>query len=662
MGRRDDAVVGGDMKPSTGGRSRSFIEDFNALGNVTNDFASFGLSDDGAGVGNVIGNILRLPFNPLKGAPNPKTNPIRPLDIKGAFERGKASYKRETDRAWEEMPNASKAAAAAGIVAAMKFPAVRSGKGVQTLREGVKTGAKTGALYGGLTGFGGSDGNIIERGVSSLFGAGGGALLGAGLPVLFAGGERLVNGARGMFGRGRPVAPKVIAQAFEADGVTPAQVGARVAEARARGVPLAAIDAAGDNTRDLGASISRHPGPGKTIIRDMAVPRQEGQADRLTGAIERDLGPIVNPRQQSERLMQEASEAADPFYAAFRANPGRDSPELHSLLQTPAGRDALNRARLIAANERRDPTKLGFDLDDAGETVLRGMPSPETVDLVKRGLDDIIEQARDDVTGRIKYTPYLRSVEAVRANLVGEADRLHPNYKAARQAFAGPAAAEEALRLGQKALNMPARDIEAAVARMSPAELQQFRLGYRVALSDKINRSGDYGDKVRLLTGTPEKRRALARAFDGEEGLDNFARTVADEALAQRTYQAVAGNSATAGRQLVDEATNDAGLFGTAADTAVSTGSPTATFLATLGSMLRGARNDRTGKLGEEVRGQIAAALAESDPAILREALRQAQKARAAERLGARVNQRVALRSGAAGGITAGSLVSPDRR
>src|SRR3546814_14811365 len=94
--------------------------------------------------------------------------------------------------------------------------------------------------------------------------------------------------------------------------------------------------------------------------------------------------------------MEGARRDAAPFYDAFNAQPARTSPELEAMLQTPAGRQALAQARTIAANEGRDPNALGFDLDMEGNVILTSSPSPQTIDLVKRGFDDVLEGYRSE--------------------------------------------------------------------------------------------------------------------------------------------------------------------------------------------------------------------------------------------------------------------------
>ncbi len=633
-------------------QSPGIMDNVNALGSRLTNSLTLGLADDATGVGGSLSGILKNAVGAMSGRES-----FDPMAAAAAgFTRAKSRRQAEEARVQRDMPVASAVNDAVGFVGSLAIPIGQVGR-AQTLGQMIRTGAKQGAIYGAIGGVGASDGNIAERAASAGVGAAGGAALGAVAPAAIRGAGNLVRGASRLAGRGQPIAPQIIAERLAADGVTPAQAGRVITEARARGVPLALADAGGDNVRDLAASVGRQPGASKTIIRDMAVARQEGQADRLTGAITRDLGPVTTIREQSDKLIAQAREAAAPLYEKAHAAVVPITGKLRALMMRPSMRGALAKAYRLAQEEGEDPTRLGFTLNDAGDVVIGARePTMKTLDYVKRALDDVVEGYRDPTSGRLQVTGEVRAVNGTRSELINELDRLNPDYKAARAAYAGPVAARDALRLGEKALRLPPSEIEVAVSRMSDGELAQFRLGVRSALSDAINAKGDYADKVRMLIGSPKKRAVLDRAFRGDGGIENFARTLADEERAQRTYAAVSGNSATASRLAEDVTTGDGGLVNTATEAALASGSPTAMLTGAMASVIRAIRDNRVGKLGEEVRGQLAAALAETDPAILSRALRDAQRARAAERVGQRVNKRVAVTAGRVAGQVGGAI------
>lgn len=474
------------------------------------------------------------------------------------------------------------------------------------------------ALYGGAYGAGSADGG--NRLLGALAGATGGAVGGLA-------GRSAVSGvaglARGRFGLPQEQAvtrgENLAIDALRSDNMSPRTALSALREAQAVGVPSIPADL-GDNARGMFSSLARQPGPERSTLRGSVIDRQMGQGERIRSAITEDLGPIANVRQQSDALIQQGRDAAAPFYNRAYETPVPSTPELDAVLNTPFGRQAIGRARTIAANERRNPSELNFALDAEGNPVmnpfpgrqvaddlaaraeldaaqeayraarngpgdvdaartrianarealrmsqqnLRGAPDPnqaasvptyttQTLDYAKRGMDDILEEQRNQITGRLVLDEAGRAQNGVRSELLREVDRLNPSYGQARAAYAGPAAERDALALGRDALRMSPEDVQVAAGRLTPSQRSQFGLGYRTELSSQIDNRVDGADKVGALIGTPRKRAALAAAMGETQGLTRFNQRLSAEQAANETYRAVATGSATAGR-LADDA------------------------------------------------------------------------------------------------------------
>lgn len=446
-----------------------------------------------------------------------------------------------------------------------------------------------------------------------------------------------------------PRAREIVSGTIADDLLSPRDVGPMLDKARSNGVNLSLMDL-GDNLRGLGGAVSRKPGKGRRLITSMVDTRQGEQNARIRGAISRDLGDIVNPFEQGDALMAQAKAKAGPLYdEAYAAQPIA-SPALDELLATPAGRQAVWRAKTIAANERRDPTKLGFALDEEGNVVLNPVQhvaeegddlilnqspqkvrsySPQTLDYVKRGLDDIIEAQRNPVTRQLHLDEAGRAINDVRANFVKEVDRLNPAYGKARAAYAGPASARQAMESGRKALNYSDQEIERATMNLSDADRQQFALGFRAAMADALDRRVDAGDKVKALLGSPRKRQALAKVFGGEEGFNRFLETMGQERMASDSYAAVRLSSPSANR--LEEGADAAQKFerGTRAATDLARGN----ISGMIGNGINAIRDIHRFGLGDtaqRTRDEVAALLSELDPVIVRSALEKAMRDNAA--------------------------------
>ena len=320
-------------------------------------------------------------------------------------------------------------------------------------------------------------------------------------------------------------------------------------EAQRLGLPMTLADTAPELRTLVGSAVRRSP-TASGVAENVLLPRSRGQVDRFNQAIERDLGPTANLYDQSDVLMRQAQERAAPLYDEAYAAPARTSDELESLLATPFGRSALARARTIAANERRDPTKMGFDLDAQGEVILTRTPSMQTLDYVKRGMDDVLEQYRNPVTNKLVLDEAGRAQNKALREFLAEVDRLNPAYKEARAAYSGPASQKTALMQGKDAIHINPDAIPRMTGRMSPEELGQFRLGMRSGLSEAGERQRYSTNPFENILGTPAMEQRLGAAFDDPSQL--FRQRDLERQMAQ-TNTDILGNSKTAQRQLADE-------------------------------------------------------------------------------------------------------------
>lgn len=362
--------------------------------------------------------------------------------------------------------------------------------------------------------------------------------------------------------------PAALAEVAQAAGPR-GPVAAWLDENRQLGIPATLADY-NAGTQSLAGSVTRYSPDAAETARGMFGNRGRGQYDRLQNAMDRDFGPGANIPQQAADLLKQAETAAGPLYDKFRAGPAIGSPELESLLNTPAGRSALGPAKTIAGNKRVDPSALGFSIDDSGNVVLNPVASvntdtlestlspemsrqytPETLDYVKRGLDDTLEQYRDPF-GRLNLKGVGSSVNDVRGNLIKELDKLNPDYAPARAAYAGPVQAKDAFNEGVDAFGMRPDDIRFNFSQ-KPEHLQdQYRLGFRSEMGAKAGDVSLASNPFERVAGSPNKQGAIDTLFP-ETG-PRFGRQVELERDLAKSTNAITGNSATQGRKVADDA------------------------------------------------------------------------------------------------------------
>lgn len=454
------------------------------------------------------------------------------------------------------------------------------------------------------------------------------------------------------------LARRIIAKAIREDMNTPESVGDAISDAHTNGVPMALGDT-GENVRGLLAASSRASGIGRTVVRDALESRQAALVDRITSHIERDLGPVANPHQVADDLMTKARDAAAPLYDAAYARPGAVEfvQKVGSLLNRPSMEKALGKAYRIAQEEGRDPEALGFQLDKDGkvslsDTVTLGAddagnltmsrdpittkgPSWQTLDYIKRGMDDVIEGYRDPTSGKLNLDTEGRAINNTQRSFISAVDAANPDYAAARKAWSGPVSGINAMNLGRKALRMTADDLEARMRDMTPFEKTMFSTGIRRAMAETVQSKGDTADIVHALVGTGKKRAMLARAFGDRQQFQRFVDTLSQEKEGWRSFKQALGGSPTAAN-IKDDQALEAGAM--AADF-VTGGLPVAT-ATTKAIKFLGV------KLSEKAQQQIAALLSNTDPAAIRELA--AELRSQAEKRGLRV-RKVNVATGAVG-------------
>jgi hypothetical protein len=679
--------------------------------------------------------------------------------------------------------------------------AVGKGLGVARLAGNAGPAARTfaqaaaeGAAYGsGAAGPG-------NRGAGAAEGAAAAAALAPvamAVPAIYRAGKSVLSENSGM-------ARRIISKAIEADQNTPASVAADLAAANSNDVPMAIADT-GENVRGLLAAASRSSGPARTLARDALEQRQAQLADRVTSAIQRDLGPVANPHEVADTLMTKARNEAAPIYEKVYSEAPVASPAIDALVARPSMQKALKNAYRLAKEEGRDPEALGLRMAEDGNVQLENGPSltakeadranpnrfqtpeipdemdqlhvrtvqtrngrkiqfrgpidmtqrlrmmggiqdsggelrhagidnkprrmdfgsneqflgnlvhddgmnldeaaralwedgyfpdfntrptsddlvqrlkeesmgharyfdpgdtaeiedfnrarqnryqmedaafegrlhaedqtthagleedalkrqgpayagrapvvektytPQTLDYIKRGMDDVVEGYKDPVTGKYNFDTEGRAVNNTLRSYLDTVDKLFPDYAKARAAYAGPVKGVAAMNTGRKLLSLNADDIEARLRGMSPYEKEMAALGARRAMAELVASKGDTADVVHALVGTGKKRAMLARLFGDRKAFGRFVDTLGQEREGFRTFKQARLGSPTAAN-LEDDATLK--LASGAADM-ISHGLP-------VGTAIRYALKFGVGKIGDKAKQQVAALLSETDPA-----------------------------------------------
>jgi hypothetical protein len=455
---------------------------------------------------------------------------------------------------------------AAPVVAARAAPlAARVAQGAA---QGAAVGTAQGGVEGFLKGEGSASARLDRAAEEALTGGLVGGPIGAAAPV--------VGGVvRRTFASPEERAARRMQGIIEESGTTPTDAAAAYTarqtqdmggvrpEILADLMPGSAVAA---ETR----RIANMPGANRQQIAEQLQERANQQGPRIMGSFEEALGgPRGNFFDNLDSLQAARSASAAPLYAQIGEIPARSGRLDQLLLRAPdaAFDEARNAARyeglifpnLVAPNAQGTRTVVGdYTLRD--------------VDMVKRGLDRIIERETDNITGRVSSEG--RRAQNLKQDILAEADQLPGPYRQAREAWSGPTAVMDAMRSGQRIFNERAETSVRDIAKMTASEREGFVVGVLDAVNQRIGRgiegrdissafrSGNVRAQIEAALGAARSPEEARRAADALlQGIEREAQMAATNrstrnisATAPMQAQQADFNAATGGMSILREA------------------------------------------------------------------------------------------------------------
>lgn len=327
--------------------------------------------------------------------------------------------------------------------------------------------------------------------------------------------------------------------------------------------PFATLADTGEATRDLLRAAINRPGRGATIAQENLTPRQNGVFDPDAGTwVVRPSSTRITDQAQSglglegkdfhselDNILNARKTAADPLYAKLRDGAPVDIGELRDFAGSPDFRAAYDRARQISQRE--------FVTVPDGTRQIQPLPERfssnqaldwRTLDLMKQGLDDMVTEGKTQGIGSNAN----KSIKDFRDAFRDKLDALNPDYKAARDAYAGPTAMKDALEEGRSLLNEDAPVVAADLAKRGESERQMMRLGALQALQTKLGNANvtyDAASQAGLLK--PNQLARFKALFPDAKSFADFYRSMQAEKTMFGTNKAAFGNSTTA-KQLLN--------------------------------------------------------------------------------------------------------------
>jgi len=185
---------------------------------------------------------------------------------------------------------------------------------------------------------------------------------------------------------------------------------------------------------------------------------------------------------------------------------------------------------------------LGMQIGSDGKIVIA--PTLRDIDRVKHGIDDVIRDNSDLLTGKVNSTG--RSAVRAKRTLIDYVESADPvigdAYRKARQTYAGYSALEDAMRRGKRIFREEAEDTAYMLDNASESEREAFKLGAFNAVRDEIETAKLAGNpSKRASFNSPKFRRRLRHAFDSDEEFNSFMASIKRELDFGETHQKATG-------------------------------------------------------------------------------------------------------------------------
>lgn len=409
---------------------------------------------------------------------------------------------------------------------------------VKALPKGVQAAKSVlaGGGIGGLYGFAGGEG-VENRVDSTLLGGAVGAGVGAAAP--------LVGGLMGGLVK-KPVAPAADIKAAQRMQQTLSRAGALPEDAVNRmyaNPSLTVAEAIGEPGERMARAVASTPGQTGKVAADLLGARSSASGARVMDAARQALGADDAYQVFDDLVRKRAADSAPAYAKAMAVKPAVDD-HLARLIDDPISRKGLQRGieiqRLEAAarNEEFNPLNFNLKVDPATGvyTILPDGPNMRALDMIKAGLDDIVEEFRDPVTRKLNLDRYGKAVNEFRSAFLNKMDDANPLYKQARQAWAGPSTSMDDLTAGLDFMKMNRRDASRAFGAAKDKDM--YRLGVVRAIEEKVGgiargnsvvgRMADipnFEEKIRMVF-PKEKAEGMIKLLKSEKEMKGFANYV----------------------------------------------------------------------------------------------------------------------------------------
>lgn len=235
------------------------------------------------------------------------------------------------------------------------------------------------------------------------------------------------------------------------------------------------------------------------------------------------------------------------------------SPRLQEFLDHPDVQQGIKRGWKI---ERNDALAEGRPIvdkeyaivghDDAGDPIVGKVPTMKLLMVAKEGIDAMLEgDSMRTQFGELNKMGV--SLDKVRKEFISELDRLNPDYKPARDSWAGHTDSRIALKDGQKVFSTEPEKIKYQFENeFTDSEKEFYRLGAANVMRKMVRQTGEAGDETRRLIGSEQSRLQLRAMFPSDQEFEHFFASLNAENLMFNTWAKTYGGSNSADKLAED--------------------------------------------------------------------------------------------------------------
>lgn len=360
-----------------------------------------------------------------------------------------------------------------------------------------------------------------------------------------------------------------MAQAADRDQLTPQQIQQEMRDLGPEAMP---IDVS-PNIGTMGRLYAQSEGTAKAAATKSLTERAEGSQRRIVGDLfdatdvqDIDIDGAV------QRLHENMREIGRGYSEILNTGIVEMDEGLEKLMGSRTMRKALGKAYSILDDDialGRADKKLQMFFNETGdeEAMFNPMtgqfgemamrPTLRVWDYVKRGLDGVINDGTDPLTG--KMSSQAERANALKRELLGKIDGKNPEYAQIRANYADEKAAEDAIAAGRRFMRDDAETTARKISDIEGGEKEFFMVGAARALRDKImNRKEEF----KQWNANPLEKEKI-RAVMGKGRGDRFIKRMETESLYNASKnRTLAGSQTFETTQAAAEASQDpAGLL-----------------------------------------------------------------------------------------------------